>query len=107
MDKIRLTPKITGERIKEYMEKEGKRFDSRKLEEFREIIIEKDVSIKAEGSVRVKLGKTEVLVGVKLGVDTPYADTPTKGNFMVSAEMLPLSSSRFESGPPKFDAIER
>lgn len=106
MDKIRLTPKITGERIKEYMEKEGKRFDSRKLEEFREIIIEKDVSVKAEGSVRVKLGKTEVLVGVKLGVDTPYADTPTKGNFMVSAEMLPLSSSRFESGPPKFDAIE-
>ena len=106
MDKIRTTPEVTGDRIKAYMKKEGKRFDGRGLEEFRELTIEKNISVKAEGSVKVKLGKTEVIVGVKLGVDTPYEDTPTKGNFMVTAEMLPLSSPRFESGPPKFDAIE-
>lgn len=102
---INLTSKVTIESIKEYL-KENKRFDGRAPDEFRELIIEKDVSKKAEGSVRVKLGKTEVIVGVKAGVGTPYADSPNKGNLMVSAELSPLSSPRFELGPPKFPAIE-
>lgn len=105
MEKIRTTSKTTANAIKEYLS-EGKRFDLRKLDEFRELVIEKDISNNAEGSVRVKLGKTEVLVGIKMSADVPYPDTPNKGNFIVSAEMLPLSSSRFESGPPRFDAIE-
>jgi len=105
MDKIRTTSKVTGERIKKYLE-EGKRFDGRTPEEFRELTIEKNVSVKAEGSVRVKLGKTEVIVGVKMAPSEPYADSPDKGNLMVTAEMLPLSSPRFESGPPKIEAIE-
>ena len=99
------TPEPTADRIREYLE-QGKRFDKRKLDEFREIIIEKDVSKKAEGSVRVKLGKTEVIVGIKLGVSEPYPDSPTKGNLMVTAETLPLSSERYESGPPRIEAIE-
>ncbi len=99
------TANITTNRIKEYLEK-GKRFDGRELDEFRDLIIEKDVSKNAEGSVRVKLGKTEVIVGVKMGVGTPYPDSPNKGNLMVTAELLPLSSPRIELGPPKFPAIE-
>lgn len=99
------TPKITAQRIVKYLS-EGKRFDSRKPEEFREIIIEKDVSKNAEGSARVKLGKTEVIVGVKLAVSEPYPDSPDKGNLMVTAELSPLSSDRFESGPPRIQAIE-
>lgn len=106
MEKARITPGITADRIKEYMKSEGKRFDGRGLEEFRELTIEKDVSIKAEGSVRVKLGKTEVIVGIKMAASEPYADSPTKGNLMVTAEMLPLSAARYESGPPQIDAIE-
>lgn len=102
---IDFTPKITGNRIREYLES-GKRFDGRKAHDFRELIIEKDVSNKAEGSVRVKLGKTEVIVGVKLGVAEPYPDSPDKGNLMVTAEILPLSSPRVELGPPKFPTIE-
>jgi len=105
MDKVRKTLAPTGERIKEYLEKD-KRFDGRNPLEFREISIEKDVSNKAEGSVRVRIGKTEVLVGVKMNVSEPYPDSPNKGNLMVTAEMLPLSSPRFESGPPRFNAIE-
>ena len=105
MDKIRTTPGTTGERIKKYLE-QGKRFDGRRPEEFRELIIEKNISVKAEGSVRVKLGKTEVIVGVKMAPSEPYPDTPAEGSLLVSAEMLPLSSPRFESGPPKIDAIE-
>ncbi len=99
------TTKITGERIKEYLEK-GKRFDGRKPEEFREISVETGISKKAEGSARVKIGKTEVIVGVKLDVTEPYPDSPDKGNLMVTSELLPLSSGRFEYGPPRFPAIE-
>ena len=99
------TSKITGERIAEYL-KQGKRFDGRKPEEFRKIEIETGVSKKAEGSARVKIGKTEVIVGVKMDVMEPYPDSADRGNLIVSAELLPLSSERFESGPPRFPAIE-
>ena len=105
MDKVQTTPVITGERIKEYLEK-GKRFDGRKLDEFRKIEIETGVSKNAEGSARVKIGNTEVVVGIKMDVGTPYPDSKDKGNLMVTAELLPLSSPRFENGPPKFPAIE-
>lgn len=100
-----VTSRINAERIKKYLA-EGKRFDGRKPEEFRELVIEKDVSKKAEGSVRVKLGKTEVIVGVKVAVGTPYDDSPDEGNLMVTAEILPLSSSRVELGKPGFDSLE-
>lgn len=99
------TPKITEERIRQHLS-EGKRFDRRNLDEFREISIEIGVSKNAEGSARVKIGKTEVLVGVKMDIGEPYPDSPDKGNLMVTAELLPSSSPRFESGPPKFPAIE-
>lgn len=105
MDKIQTTSAITGERIKRYLD-EGKRFDSRNPEEFREIVIETNVSKNAEGSARVKIGKTEVVVGIKMDVSEPYPDAQDKGNIMVTAELLPLSSPRFENGPPKFPAIE-
>ena len=85
---------------------EGKRFDGRGLEEYRDLIIEKNVSVKAEGSVKVTLGKTQVVAGVKMSVVEPYGDSPTKGNLMVTAELSPLSSRRFEAGPPRFNAIE-
>ncbi len=105
MEKVLTTSDMTGERIKEYLEN-GKRFDGRKPGEFREIIIENNISKNAEGSARVKIGKTEVWVGVKMNVSTPYPDSPDSGNLMVTAELLPLSSPRFELGPPKFEAIE-
>ncbi|MFH1326929.1 MAG: exosome complex protein Rrp42 [archaeon] len=99
------TSKLTGDRIKSFLS-EGKRFDGRKLEEFRDLSIETGVSKNAEGSARVKLGQTEVLVGIKMNIGEPYPDSPNKGNLMVTTELLPLSSSRFENGPPRFPAIE-
>jgi exosome complex component RRP42 len=85
---------------------EGKRFDGRGLLDFRDVVISYDVSNKAEGSARVNLGNTEVVVGVKAGLGTPYPDSPDKGNLMCTAELLPLASPRFESGPPAFKAVE-
>ena len=84
----------------------GLRFDGRKTDEFREISVEYDVSKSAEGSARVKIGKTEVIAGVKLAVEEPYPDTQEQGNLMVNAELLAMSSPLFESGPPGDQAIE-
>jgi len=96
---------MTKKRIQEYLA-EGKRFDGRKPEEFRDISAEFGVSINAEGSARIRMGKTEVLVGVKMNLGEPYPDSPNKGNLSVTAELLPLSSPRFELGPPKINSIE-
>ncbi|MBW3011160.1 exosome complex protein Rrp42 [Candidatus Woesearchaeota archaeon] len=84
----------------------GKRLDARKLDEYRDISVETGVVKTAEGSARVKLGKTEVLIGIKLSVGTPYPDTPNEGALMVGAELMPMSNPEFESGPPSIESIE-
>jgi exosome complex component RRP42 len=85
---------------------EGKRFDGRGLFDLKDFEVETSVSNKAEGSARVRLGKTEVVVGVKLSAGEPYPDSLDRGNLIVSADLLPMASPRFEHGPPKFDGIE-
>ena len=97
--------KLTKKRIQEYI-KEGKRFDGRDLLDFRDIKIEANVIKNAEGSARVKFGDTEVLAGVKMDVGTPYTDSEESGNLITTVELLPLSSPRFEPGPPGIEAIE-
>jgi exosome complex component RRP42 len=83
------------------------RLDGRKALEFRKpVTVEYGISKTAEGSARVKIGGTEVIVGVKLEIIAPYPDAPDKGTIMVGAELLPLSNPEFESGPPGIQAIE-
>jgi len=84
----------------------GKRVDERSWDEFREISVQTDFGENAEGSARVKMGNTDVLVGVKLGMGSPFSDTPDKGVLTTSAELIPLASPTFESGPPGEHAIE-
>lgn len=86
--------------------KEGRRFDGRGLLDLNEVSIEYGVSNKAEGSARVKIGKTEVIAGVKVDISTPYPDSLDCGNLVVSGDLLPLASPRFEMGPPGFAGIE-
>ena len=100
-----LTSNLTKEALKKMFARDV-RFDGRKLLDLRDFEITYDVSNKAEGSARIKMGKTEVVVGVKMQVGEPYPDSPDEGNLMVSSDLLPLASPRYESGPPKFDAIE-
>ena len=83
-----------------------KRTDGRKIDEFRKINIETGVIEKAEGSARVKLGNTEVIAGIKLDVGEPFPDKPDEGVLMVGAELSPLASPEFETGPPSETAIE-
>lgn len=85
----------------------GIRFDNRKLTEFRKPIkVETGVIKTAEGSAKVTIGETEIVVGVKMEVVEPYPDTPDQGTIIVGAELLPLSNPDFELGPPGIQAIE-
>ncbi|MHC1577426.1 MAG: exosome complex protein Rrp42 [Candidatus Methanospirareceae archaeon] len=84
----------------------GKREDGRGFREFREISVERGVAERAEGSARVKIGDSDVLVGVKLDVGAPFPDTPNKGVIITNAELVPLASPEFESGPPREDSVQ-
>lgn len=97
---------VSEEYLRSLLDKET-RLDGRKINEYRKIEIEYGISSKsAEGSARVKIGDTEVIAGVKLEVGDPFSDKPDEGSIMVNVELLPMSSSSFESGPPSIDAIE-
>ncbi len=85
---------------------EGKRANKRKFDEYREVTVEKDVSETAEGSAKVKIGKTEVLAGVKMAVGTPYPDSQDKGTMMVNVELSPMAAPEFEAGFPSENAVE-
>ena len=86
---------------------EGKRLDGRGLLDYRQPInIEMNISWTAEGSAKVQLGETVVMAGVKMNIEKPYNDTPEEGGIMINAELLPLSSSEYEPGPPGEKAIE-
>jgi exosome complex component RRP42 len=99
---------ITRVRLKqiEKMIEKAKRLDGRALGDYREIKIEQGLIEKAEGSARVLLGKTEVLVGTKVETGTPFPDTPNNGVLTVNAELVPLASPTFEPGPPDENSIE-
>ena len=86
--------------------KDGKRTDGRGLQDWREINIMTDCIESADGSARVKLGKTEVIAGVKIIPGTPFPDTPTEGVLTTGMEFLPMAHPSFEGGPPGEDAIE-
>lgn len=84
----------------------NKREDGRGLLDYRNISIEVNPIKRAHGSARIKLGDTDVFVGVKLDVGTPFPDTPDQGVLMIGSELLPLASAEFEAGPPHVNSIE-
>jgi exosome complex component RRP42 len=84
----------------------GKRLDGRGLTDYRDVKVETGLIERAEGSARVRLGKTEVLVGVKFETGEPFPDTPNEGVLTVNAELVPLASPSFEPGPPDENSIE-
>ena len=84
----------------------GKRLDGRGLTDYREIQVEVGVIERAEGSARVRLGKTEVMAGIKIETGQPFPDVPNDGVLTVNAELVPLASPTFEPGPPNENAVE-
>jgi exosome complex component RRP42 len=86
--------------------KDGKRHDGRGFDQFRDVTISTRYIQQAEGSARVRLGDTDVIVGVKMNVGTPYPDAPADGTLTTSAELRPMATSDFEIGPPSQESIE-
>src|SRR2546422_11128617 len=84
----------------------GKRIDERTADSYRPLHIQVGLIEKANGSAQVLLGKSKVLVGVKVQTGTPFPDTPDEGVLTVNAELTPLASPSFEAGPPSEEAIE-
>jgi len=97
--------KVKQKQISQLIAK-GKRLDGRELTDFREIKIEQGIIERAEGSARVLLGNTEVVVGTKIETGDPFQDTPNEGVLTVNAELVPLASPGFEPGPPDESSIE-
>ena len=88
------------------MAEKGIRLDGRALDEMRPLEVTKPYVTSAEGSARVKLGKTDVIVGVKIEPGTPFSDRPNLGVLISTAELPPIASPTFETGPPRPPAVE-
>ncbi|MDR0911935.1 MAG: exosome complex protein Rrp42 [Methanobrevibacter sp.] len=102
---MNIIPEITRESITKIIN-EDKRVDGRALNEYRDISIETGIISKAEGSARVKLGKTQIIVGIKPSIGEPFQDTPNLGVLMTNSEMLPMADPNFEPGPPSEASVE-
>ena len=100
-----IVPEITRQSITNLV-RNDKREDGRELNEYRDISIETNVISKAEGSARVRIGGTQVIVGIKPQLGSPFPDTPDLGVLMTNCEMLPMADPNFEPGPPSDDSIE-
>ncbi|MFQ5999193.1 MAG: exosome complex protein Rrp42 [Candidatus Bathyarchaeia archaeon] len=100
-----MVARVKRKRIAELISS-GKRLDGRGLTDYREIQLETGIIERAEGSARIRLGKTEVMVGTKIEVGEPFPDVPNEGVLTVNAELVPLASPTFEPGPPNENAIE-
>lgn len=96
---------IKKETLKALLAK-GERFDGRRFDEYRQINIQENPVPNAEGSALARIGRSQVLCGIKFGVGAPYADTPNEGVMSTMVELVPLASSTFEPGPPSPGAIE-
>jgi exosome complex component RRP42 len=103
--KKRTLPTIEDEHIR-YLAFEKKRLDDRKFDEFRTLEFEVNPIGAAEGSARVKLGNTDLLVGVKMSVGVPYPDKPDEGVLMTGAELKQMAHPTFDGGPPSQEAVE-
>jgi exosome complex component RRP42 len=102
---VTIIPDIIRESIVNIV-KNGERTDGRAFDEYREISLETSFINKAEGSARVKIGNTQIVVGAKPQIGTPFPDTPNVGVLMTNSELLPMASPTFESGPPDDRSVE-
>ena len=102
---LEVIAEIRRDHIKKLVES-GKRLDARGIDDYREINIERGAYITADGSAKISMGGTQVAAGVKMVLGEPFPDMPDQGVLTTSAELVPLASPTFESGPPRAGAIE-
>jgi exosome complex component RRP42 len=72
------------------------RSDGRARLRFRPCVLETGLLPQANGSARLRLGDTDVLVSVKLEIGEPLLSAPDSGRLSVSVECCPSASPEFE-----------
>lgn len=98
--------KLNEKSIRKMVE-DGERLDERGLEEYRDITVETDyISTTSEGSAKVTIGNTQVIVGLSVDVEDPYSDRPGSGTLVTNAELAPMAAREYESGPPQEPGVE-
>ena len=102
---VTIIPEIIRESITNLV-KNGERSDGRSFYEYRNISLETGVIEKFEGSARVKIGKTQIVIGTKPQIGEPFPDTPNVGVLMTNSELLPMAAPDFEPGPPDERSVE-
>lgn len=102
---VTIIPEIIRESLNNLV-KNGERSDDRSFDDYRDIYLETGVISKAEGSARVKIGKTQIMVGAKPQIGEPFSDTPNVGVLMTNSELIPMASPDFEPGPPDERSVE-
>ena len=102
---VHIVPEIIKESVINLVQA-GKRTDGRAFDDYREISLETGIIEKAEGSARVKIGNTQIMIGIKPQIGTPFPDTPNMGVLMTNTELLPMAAPNFESGPPDENSVE-
>ncbi len=100
-----IVSRLKRKKIHEVLET-GNRMDGRALHEYREISVKTGLLEKSSGSAEVTIGKSRVLIGVKVEIGRPFEDTPGKGVLMCNAELTPIAHHSFEPGPPRENSIE-
>lgn len=102
---VTIIPEIIKESLTDLV-KSGERSDGRTFDEYRDIVLETGIIDKAEGSARVKIGKTHIMVGAKPQIGEPFSDTPNVGVLMTNSELIPMAAPDFEPGPPDERSVE-
>ncbi|OPX59660.1 MAG: Exosome complex component Rrp42 [Methanobacterium sp. PtaB.Bin024] len=100
-----IVPEIIKESVVNLIQNK-ERADGRALDQYREISLETGILNKAEGSARVKIGKTQIVVGTKPQIGEPFPDTPNVGVLITNSELLPMAAPNFEPGPPDERSVE-
>mmetsp|Transcript_25557 Transcript_25557/g.35262 ORF Transcript_25557/g.35262 Transcript_25557/m.35262 type:complete len:290 (+) Transcript_25557:239-1108(+) len=72
------------------------RVDGRQREDFRTLRIEKGLIPQASGSSRLRLGGTDVLVGVKVEIGAPAKEHPTWGRMHFTVDVAATVSPSYE-----------
>ncbi|KAJ8985901.1 hypothetical protein NQ317_010658 [Molorchus minor] len=85
---------------------ENFRIDGREREDYRPMELETDIVSHAFGSARLRLANTDVLVAVKIEVDTPFPERPFEGKLEFFVDCSANATPDFEGRGGEGVAIE-
>ncbi|XP_018568726.1 exosome complex component RRP42 [Anoplophora glabripennis] len=85
---------------------ENFRIDGREREDYRPIELETDIVSHAFGSARLRLANTDVLVAVKIEVDSPFPERPNEGKLEFFVDCSANATPDFEGRGGEGLAVE-